>query len=166
MFAVVAFKAPFPRFVFNEYTVQSGFGSGQFCFDLRGVPCFRCSCCTEMLLDGFAAEGIVPEVEEPCSTLDVCHAIRRGALRSGEDFTARRHPLELSDKLIKMMLNDAVEVDKLSVDIVKYPYFGRFRTKEKECRSTCKQFDITGMFGEQRFLHHIYTPKLRHSKDA
>nr|WP_304668227.1 hypothetical protein [Neisseria polysaccharea] len=36
MFAVVAFKVPFPRFVFNEYTIQSGFCSGQFCFDFVG----------------------------------------------------------------------------------------------------------------------------------
>ena len=101
-----------------------------------------------MLLDGFAAEGIVLEVEEPCGTLNVGHAIWWCALQSGEDFTAGQRPLELSDKLIKMMLNDAVEVNKLSVDVVEYLYFGRFRAKEKECRSTCKQFDVTGMFGE------------------
>ena len=80
MFAVVAFEAPLPRFVFNEHAVQSGFGGGQLCFDLGGVPCFGGGCRTEMLLDGFSAEGGVLEVEESCGALDVGHTVRRCAL--------------------------------------------------------------------------------------
>ena len=86
--AVVAFEAPFLRFVFNEYAIQSDFDGSQFGFDLGGVPCFGCGCRTEMLLHGFTAEGVVLEVEESRGTLDAGHVVGRCALQSGEDLAA------------------------------------------------------------------------------
>jgi len=106
--ARVAFEAPFQRFDFNEYAIQSDFGGSQFGFDLGGVPCFGCGCRTEMLLHGFTAESVVLEVEELRGTLDAGHVVGRCALQSSEDLAASQYPLKLSDKLVEMVLDNAV----------------------------------------------------------
>ena len=51
----------------------------------------------------------------------------RCALQSSEDLAASQYPLKLSDKLVEMVLDNAVQIDKLSVDVVEYLYFGRLR---------------------------------------
>ena len=80
-----------------------------------------------MLLHGFTAESVVLEVEESRGTLDAGHVVGRCALQSSEDLAASQCPLKLSDKLVEMVLDNAVEIDKLSVDVVEYLYFGRLR---------------------------------------
>ena len=80
-----------------------------------------------MLLHGFTADSVVLEVEESRGTLDVGHVAGRCALQSSEDLAASQYPLKLSDKLVEMVLDNAVQIDKLSVDVVEYLYFGRLR---------------------------------------
>lgn len=61
-----------------------------------------------MLMDGLAAEGVVLKVEEPGSPLNVGQTFRRGVLQAGKGLSAGQRPLELSDKLVKMVLYHAV----------------------------------------------------------
>ena len=59
-------------------------------------------------MDGLAAEGVVLQVEEPGSSLNIGHAIRRCALQAGKDLSACQCPLELADELVEMVLYHAV----------------------------------------------------------
>ena len=78
-----------------------------------------------MLMDGLAAEGVVLKVEEPGSPLNVGHTFRRGVLQAGKGLATGQRSLELADKLVKVVLYHTVEIDELSVDVVKYLYFSR-----------------------------------------
>ena len=87
-----------------------------------------------MLMDGLATEGIMLKVEEPSGTLNIGHAIRRRALQTGKYLATGQRPFKLADELVKVVLYYTVEIDELSVDVVKYLYFSRrLAHKEQRC---------------------------------
>ena len=49
-------------------------------------------------MDGLATEGIVLQIKEPGSSLNIGHAIRRRALQTGKYLAASQCPLELADE--------------------------------------------------------------------
>ena len=120
-----------------------------------------------MLMDGLATEGIVLQIKEPGSSLNIGHAIRRRALQTGKYLAASQCPLELADELVKVMLSHAVQVDELSVDVVEYLYFSRRWAHKEQRRATGKQLNITRMLGEhgqQVFCQSAFTAHPRDNR--
>ena len=101
-----------------------------------GIP--ECRACQP------AAEARLLDVIEPGGALDIRQRIRLNALEPFKLVPRYQNPFEVADKLLQMMLDDAVKGDKLPVDVVDDLHPG-FRFAEKHpCRSG-KRLAVAGM---------------------
>lgn len=95
-----------------------------------------------------AAVGVDLQVEEARRALDIGQRIRVLQLQPLEDLPRGERPLELAHELLEVMLDHAVEIDELAVDVVQDLDLGR-RLREEDRGGAGERLDVTAMGREQ-----------------
>lgn len=103
-----------------------------------------------MLAFHLATEGMMLQVEEPRSALDVGQRFRPGHLLPLEHLAAAQCPLELPHELFQVMLDHPVQVHQLTVYIVQHFAVGTAMAQEVQRGATTEQLHIAVVLGEQR----------------
>jgi len=124
--------------------------SGQVFLDPKQINHRRRRRGSKGLAVNFAAEGVLLKIEESRCALDIGQGFWAGTLRPLENLPATQRPLELPDKLLKVVLHYPVEIDQLTVDVIQHRTARRQRTQEEERRPTSEHFDIAIVGRKQR----------------
>ena len=122
--AVVAFETAVPGFVFDIHAVQSAPCCPQIFCNAGNAPCPCGGGRAKALSSGFTAEGSVLQVVETCGALDVGEGFGWGTLQQGEGLAAGQGPCKLAHEFVVVVLQDAVEVDQVAVDVIEHFDFG------------------------------------------
>ncbi|MNP41673.1 hypothetical protein D3C76_1353890 [compost metagenome] len=64
------------------------------------------------------AEGVLLQIEEPGSTLDVGQGFRARHLLPLEDLPGAERPFELAHEFLEVVLHNAIKGDQVTVEIV------------------------------------------------
>lgn len=104
---------------------------------------------TERLPRDLATEGVLLQVEEACSTLDIGQGFRARHLLPLEDLPGAERPFELAHELLEVVLDNAVEGDQVTVEIVQHLHRGGLGTHEVQRGTACEDFDIAFMRGKE-----------------
>jgi len=148
--AVVAFGAVEPGEVFDVGASEALPGAGEVFLDAQQVDGSTGCGGTEGLSGDLAGEGMVLQVEEACGALDVsedlgaCHFLPFKYLPRAEC------PFELADKFFQVVLDDAVEVHQLAVDVVQDLDRRGLWAHEVQGRATGEDFDVALVGREKR----------------
>lgn len=142
MGSVVAFGAFQPGKVFDVGARQALPGSREVFFNPQQVD-GRASCRgTERLPGDLAGEGMVLQVEESGSALDVGEGFGAGHFLPFEHLPRTERPFELAHELFEVVLHDAVKRDQVAVDVVE-DFDGRWLRLHEVQRGTAgKDFDV------------------------
>ncbi len=148
--AIVAAQAFLPGEVLDVGAGEAQVGSGQALLDPAEVDHRRGGGRAEILAIDLAAKGVMLQVIEARCALDIGEGFRLGVLVPLEDLPAADRPLELPDKLFEVVLDNAIQVHQLAVDVVDDFGLSRDLPEEKQGRSATKDFDIAVVGREQR----------------
>lgn len=88
--------------------------------------------------------------EEPRCTLDIGEGFRSGEFVPVEYLARTERPLKLADKFFKVVLNNAVQIHELTVNVVEYLDGYRLRTHEEERIAASKDLDVALVRREKR----------------
>lgn len=93
---------------------------------------------------------MVLQEEKPRCPLDVSEGFRSGVFVPIEYLARTERPLKLTDKLLKVVLNNAVQIHELAVDVVEYLDGCRLGTQEEERGAPGEDFDVAFVRREKR----------------
>ena len=125
-------------------------GGRQAFFDAAQIDRRRGRSGAEVLAANLAAEGVVLQVVEARSALDIGELLGLGLLRPFKNLTAADRPLELANELFQMVLYHAIQVNQIAVDVVKYLNRCRW-AQEIERGTTAKNLDVAFLSRKQRY---------------
>jgi hypothetical protein len=80
--------------------------------------------------------------EEPRCALDVSEGFRPGVFVSVEYLARAERPLKLTDKFLKVVLNNEVQIHELTVDVVENLDGCRLGAQEEERGAAGEAFDV------------------------
>lgn len=147
--SIVALRAGEPGQVLDIGTGEALPCGGQILLDAQQVDGRSGGSGTERLPRDLATEGVLLQVEEACSTLDVGQGFRARHLLPLEDLAGAERPFELAHELLEVVLDNAVEGDQVTVEIVQHLHRGGLGTHEVQRGTACEDFDIAFMRGKE-----------------
>lgn len=147
--SIIAFCAGEPGQVLDVGTGEALPGGGQIFLDAQQVDGRPGSGGTERLPGDLATEGMLLQVEEPGSALDVGEGFGACHLLPLEYLARAERPFELADELLQMVLHNAVEGDQVTVEIIQHLHRGGLGTQEEQRGTASEDFDIAFMRGKE-----------------
>ena len=84
------------------------------------------------------------QIEEAGRALQVSQGMRWGILQPLEHLAARQRPFELAHEFLQVILDDAVQVDQLAVDVVQHLDLGR-RPHEVQRGAAGEDLDVASV---------------------
>lgn len=125
-------------------------GGREVLFDPQQVDGRRRRGRAERLPGHLATEGMVLQVEEARSALDVSQGFGPGHLLPLKDLAAGKGPFELAHELLEVVLHHPVEAHQVAVNVVQHLGRRRHRAEEEERSAAGKHLDVALMGREQR----------------
>jgi len=139
---VVAFSAFKPGKIFDVGAGQALPGGREVFLNAQQVDGRAGGSGTERLPGDLAGEGMVLQVEESGSALDVGEGFGAGHLLPLEHLARAERPFELAHEFFQVVLHDAVQRDQVAVDVVE-DFNGRCLGSHEVERGTAgKDFDV------------------------
>lgn len=142
MDTVVALSTFKPAKVFNISAGQTLPRCRQVFLDPQQVNGRAGRCSAERLPRHLAGEGMVLQVKESGSALDVGEGFRTGHLLPLEHLAGTERPLELADEFFKVILHYAIERHQVAVDVIEDLDRRCLGTHEIERGATGKDFNL------------------------
>ncbi len=90
------------------------------------------------------------QVEEPGGALDVGKGFGTGHLLPLKYLARAECPFELADEFFKVVLDDAIQVHQVSVNVIQDLNGSCLGTHEVECRTPSEHFDVAFVGWEKR----------------
>ena len=97
-----------------------------------------------------AAEGVLLQVEEPGSALNIGEGLRACHLLPLEDLPGAERPFKLAHKFLKVVLHHAIQGNQVTVEIVQHLHRGWLGTHEEQRGTAGEDFDVAFMRGKER----------------
>lgn len=92
----------------------------------------------------FPTEAVMLQIAEARGALDVCQRLRSSVQPPLKHLPVCQRRLELTDEFLEVVLNDAVEVDQLAVDVVEHLDVGG-RPLEEQRGAAGENLDVAFM---------------------
>jgi hypothetical protein len=135
--------------IFDVSSGEAQVGGRETFFDPAQVDHRRRGGRAKILTIDLSAKGVVLQVIEARRALDVGERFRPGFLMPLENLPAADRPLELTDELLEVVLQHAIEIDQVAIDVVEHFGLSRHRAEEEQRGTTGKDLDIAFMGREQ-----------------
>jgi len=169
---VVTFRAFKPGEIFDVGAGQPLPSGREIFLDPQQVDCRASGRGAECLSGDLAGEGMVLQVEESGSALDIGEGFGAGHLLPLEHLTRTERPFELAHELFEVVLHDAIQRDQVAVDVVE-DFNGRGLGAHEVQRGTAgKDFNVAFVWrkkrdeavGQAAFAAHPRDDGCRHSE--
>src|SRR5260364_159922 len=142
---VVALYTVLPVKVLDRHAAQTQIRLGYTFFNAQQMDGRPGGGCSKTGISELSAETMAVHRVEPRRALNIGQRFRRGHFLPFKDLPAGDRPFELADKLFQMMLDDPVQIDQFTIQIVD-DFEGRGFGPHKEQRGgAAKDFDIAVM---------------------
>ncbi len=149
MRSIVALGAGEPGQVLDVGAGEALPRGGQVLLDAQQVDRRPSGGGTERLPGDLAAEGMLLQVEETGSTLDIDEGLGARHLLPLEDLAGAERPFELAHEFFEVVLRNAVEGDQVTVQIVQHRHGGGLGAHEEQRGTASEDFDVAFMRGKE-----------------